>query len=68
MVWIRVEKNRIEREKKEKNHQSQTLAKMRHPGTYLSLSMSDPTSSESGKGDPRLTGANPRVDRLRLST
>jgi hypothetical protein len=50
MVWIRVEKNRIEREKKEKNPQSQTLAKIRHPRTYLGLPMLDPTSSESGKG------------------
>jgi hypothetical protein len=48
MVQIRVEKNRIEREKKEKNPQSQTLAKMRHLGTYLGLPMPDPTSSEYG--------------------
>jgi hypothetical protein len=38
------------KEKKEKNPQSQTLAKMRHPGTYLGLSMLDLTSSEFGKG------------------
>jgi hypothetical protein len=49
MVRVWVEKNQIKREKG-KNPQFQTLAKMRHPGTYLGLPMPDPTLSEPGKG------------------
>jgi hypothetical protein len=49
MVRIKVEKNRIEREK-EKESPIPNHSKVQHRGTYLGLPMPDLTSSESGKG------------------
>jgi hypothetical protein len=40
----------LNQKRKGKESTIQTLAKMRHPGTYLGLPMPDPTSSEFGKG------------------
>jgi hypothetical protein len=66
MVYIRVEKNRIEREKG-KESPIPNPSKDAAPRDLPRPADAESDLIEVQEGDPKLTGANPRVDRLGLS-